>query len=118
MLQWPHYQAVIDLTFDAICHRLVLLFVLSNMDQELSESITPDREGMNKQGAGHEAFALQQLQQDFPTIQTPARPQEVFHLVKEKKSGIHNRIIIHNKISQTGLFNHFSQIKLHTKSAP
>lgn len=92
VLQWTHYQAVIDLTFDPICHSLVFLSVLSHMDEQLREGVATNREGMYKQGARHEAFALEQLQQQFPTIQTPARPQEVFHLVK--------KIIIKRKIVQ------------------
>lgn len=88
VLQWTRYQAVIDLTFDPICHRLVFLLVLSHVDEQLSEGVATDREGVNEQGARHEALALEQLQQQFPTIQTPARPQKVFHLVKKRKRKI------------------------------
>lgn len=41
---------------------------------------------MDKQGAGDEAVTLEQLQQPLSMIESPARPQELFHLEKTNRS--------------------------------
>lgn len=80
-LQRAYHQAIIDLAFDPLCERLIFLCVPGNVYQQLSKCVATDREGMNKQRAGDKAFTLEQLQQPLPVIQTPARPQELLHLL-------------------------------------
>lgn len=80
-LHRAYHQAIIDLTFDPLCERLIFLCVLGHMHQQLSKCVATDREGMDKQWTGQEALTLEQLQQPLAVIQTPARPQELLHLV-------------------------------------
>lgn len=84
-LQRTHYQAIVDLAFDPLCERLIFLRVLRHMYQQLSKCVATDREGMHKQLTGDKAFSLEQLQQPLSMIQTPARPQELLHLVWNKQ---------------------------------
>lgn len=60
-LHRTHHQAIIDLAFDPLCERLIFLCVLGHMYQQLSKCVATDREGMDKQWAGHKAFTLEQL---------------------------------------------------------
>lgn len=75
------HQAIVDLAFDPLCELLIFLCVLGHMYQQLRKCVATDGEGMDKQWAGHKTFTVEQLQQPFPIFQTPARPDEVLHLV-------------------------------------
>lgn len=80
-LQRTDHQAVIDLPFDPLCECLIFLCVLGYLHQQLTKCVATNREGMDKQRAGDEAITLQQIQQPLSMLQTPARPQELLHLV-------------------------------------
>lgn len=84
-LQRAHHQAIVYLAFDPLDESLIFVWVLGQMHQQLSKCETTNREGMDKKGAGDKAVTLEQLQQPLSIIQTPAGPQELFHLVVKKK---------------------------------
>lgn len=85
-LHRAHHKAIVDLAFDPLCERLILLCVLGDVNQQLSERVAANREGMDEQRAGHKAFTLEQLQQHLSIIESPARPHKLLYLVKKKKS--------------------------------
>lgn len=60
-LQGAHHHAVIYLTFDPLYKGLIFLCVLSHVHQQLSKCESTNREGMDDEGAGDEAFGVEQI---------------------------------------------------------